>query len=176
MESPAGGRPSPPEEALSPAGGRLPLRGRWTGRSPGRMRGPSPPREPGQDEWERSISQPRADRSLYARVSSAVGDVHRNSFVFCSWAPLIRQGLRPATFPVGEGFLRRGPGMTGGSGRAEGPTFPWKCATPQTCQIKNSPTSLHFRKFCYSGRKRWGICSCQETENSQKTHRISGEI
>ena len=22
--------------------------------------------------------------------------------------PLIRQGLRPATFPVGEGFLRRG--------------------------------------------------------------------
>ena len=54
----------------APAGGRLPPRGRWTGRSPGRMRGTQPSRRTGPDEWAlpgRSLSQPTADSSLYAR-------------------------------------------------------------------------------------------------------------
>ena len=54
----------------APAGGRLPLRGRWTGRSPGRMRGTWLSQRTGPDEWVlpgRSLSQPGADSSLYAR-------------------------------------------------------------------------------------------------------------
>ena len=149
----------------TPAGGSLPLRGRWTGHSPGRMRGTQPLRRTGPDEWAlpgRSLSQPRADSSLYAReplcrprsemfigarLFSVVGgpssvraspchlprrgrlppagvwDTGRSgkSEVFS----LIRQGLRPATFPVGEGDLRRGVGVTGTPGGAAGAAFLW---------------------------------------------------
>ena len=53
-------------------------------------------------------------------MPSAVGNVHRSSFVSCSWAPLIRQGLLPATFPVGEGDLPVGAWDTGRSGMMRG--------------------------------------------------------
>ena len=85
--------PSPRRGYESPAGGRLPPRGRWTGRSPGRMRGLPRRRKPPlrKGRWHgaavtegsirldvltkpgstgtlvRSLSQPAADSSLYAR-------------------------------------------------------------------------------------------------------------
>ena len=138
----------------APAGGRLPPRGRWTGRSPGRMRETQPSQRTGPDEWAlpgRSFSQPGADSSLYAReplyrprsemfigarLFSVVGGP---SSVRASPCHLPRRGrlppagvwgdgdsgrvegffphpsrLRRATFPVGEGCLRRGFGVTGG--------------------------------------------------------------
>ena len=64
------GEVGPQNQRTAPAGGRLPRRGRWTGRSPGRMRGAQPSRKTGPDEWVlpgRSLSQPTADSSLYAR-------------------------------------------------------------------------------------------------------------
>ena len=94
----------------APAGGRLPLRGRWTGRSPGRMRGTQPSRRTGPDEWGlpgRSLSQPTADCSLYereplyrpqsemfigARLFSVVGAPHPSGLTPCH---LPRRGRRP---------------------------------------------------------------------------------
>ena len=53
-----------------PPVGRLPLRGRWLGAAETDEGKPSPPKEPGHNGWGtfgRSLSQPAADSSLYAR-------------------------------------------------------------------------------------------------------------
>ena len=72
-----------------PPGGSLPLRGRWTGRSPGRMR----------EKQAKSEKQSTLNGSVFPfNVDCLVIGVQ----------PLIRHALRRATFPVGEGCLTAG--------------------------------------------------------------------
>ena len=81
--------PLPGEGMKAPAGGRLPPRGRWTGRSPGRMRGAAP----------KKTKQATMNRERF----HSTWPVFDFSVVFPH-----PSRLRRATFPVGEGFLRRG--------------------------------------------------------------------
>ena len=77
-----------------PAGRKPPLRkGRWQGEAltEGSIRLDVLTKPGSTGTLGRSLSQPGADSSLYAREP-----------------PLIRHALRRATFPVGEGCLRRG--------------------------------------------------------------------
>ena len=108
-------------------------------------------------------------------MPSEAGNVHRSSSVFCSWGPLIRQGLRPATFPVGEGFLRRGPGMTGGSGRAEGPHLSMgRCHTADVPN-KKFPHLFTFQKTLLFWKKEVGDMQLPRngklTKNAQNLRR-----
>ena len=109
----------------APAGGRLPPRGRWTGRSPGRMRGTQPSQRTGPDEWVlpgRSLSQPTADSSLYARepLYRPQSEIFIGARLFSVVGAPHPSGLRPATFPVGEGCLPVGAWDTGRSGMMRG--------------------------------------------------------
>ncbi len=89
---------TPPGGCLPPPGGRLPLRGRWTGQSPGRMRGNNLTVLKIFDEWQSFILKRNRKVSLFDGVG----------FVRLACCPSSVRACGPATLSVGEGFLRRG--------------------------------------------------------------------
>ena len=89
---------TPPGGCLPPPGGRLPLRGRWTGQSPGRMRGNNLTVLKLFDEWQSFILERNRKVSLFDGVD----------FVRLACCPSSVRACGPATLSVGEGFLRRG--------------------------------------------------------------------
>ena len=131
--------PLPGEGIKPPPGGSLPLRGRWTGRSPGRMRSDHSAR--------RGDTSPQCLRVLYTFIHFADMTLSYkgkqpnsekratlNGSVFHSSWPVLLLGCGPSsvtpygvppspwgkatsrrgalTFPVGEGDLRRGRSLT----------------------------------------------------------------
>ena len=105
------------QSRAAPAGGRLPLRGRWTGRSPGRMRGKTL-------SWERVAGRSPdgcgavRTRTRYRPSSGPCGatfpqgkvggrlltapagfPIHLGPVFWEGWVPLIRQGLWPCHLP-----------------------------------------------------------------------------